>query len=102
MYNICRTNNTNNSYYKADTHIKSQVVSDSTMYGGQSFCNHEDIISNKRLLLRGASYYLCLEVNRGSKLYTLADELIRWRGLLDNRFVQFKLDKRHKKELYSQ
>lgn len=42
-----------------------------------------------------------LEVHRGTKLYILADELMRWRSLLDTRFIQYKLERRRTKELYS-
>lgn len=48
--------------------------------------------------LRFAEAFL-LEVDRGGSLYTLVNELLRWRSLLDTRFVQHMLDKRRKKEL---
>jgi hypothetical protein len=45
--------------------------------------------------------FFCMEVYQGTNLYTLVDELIRWRELLDNRFKQHQLNKRRTKELYS-
>jgi hypothetical protein len=42
-----------------------------------------------------------MEVDQGTTLYTLVDELIRWRELLDNRFKQHQLNNRRAKELYS-
>lgn|GEM_PF-606508 len=41
-----------------------------------------------------------MEVDQASNLYTLVDELIRWRLLLDNRLLKYRLDKRQRKELY--
>lgn len=42
-----------------------------------------------------------MEVDQGTNLYTLVDELIRWRSLLDNRFKQYRLNMGRQKELYS-
>ncbi len=42
-----------------------------------------------------------MEVDQGTNLYTLVDELIRWRELLDNRFKQHQLNIRRRKELYT-
>lgn len=42
-----------------------------------------------------------MEVDQETTLYTLIDELIRWRELLDNRFKQHQLNNRRRKELYS-
>jgi len=47
---------------------------------------------------QGRSFFM--EVDRGTSLYTLIDELIRWRELLDNRFKQYQLNNRRTKELY--
>ena len=55
-------------------------------------------LPHKKLPKGGA---FCVEVDQGTTLYTLVDELIRWRELLDNRFKQYQLNNRRAKELYS-
>ena len=42
-----------------------------------------------------------MEVDRGSSLYIVVEELLRWRELLDNRYRQEKLNIRGKEALYS-
>ena len=54
-------------------------------------------LPHKKLPKGGA---FCVEVDQGTNLYTLVDELIRWRELLDNRFKQYQLNNRRAKELY--
>lgn len=46
--------------------------------------------------------YFSLEVYQGKSLYIFIEELMRWRGLLEVQYQQYRLGKRRRNSIYSQ